>query len=575
MDGWRARGKKLVTFGLLAVALVSLIAATMSAAVTPSSAAINGSANTQPLVGATTHPIEYQIGCPASMVNDGSLDYFKAHGFNTVHLVVLDKGTYQNELNKIKSLGMKPIIDIEVPIWKGGQLSGTPISSFASYFQSLKNAGWEYVASEGGRAGDLEYLSHYFKGYVNYNCDQCGLWRDMYKHSFTVANSWESYYTAEWPSIQQGATAAASLGKQNGILAGLWEYGSDGVDYNPILTNSKNGGSPSYKSMLDWSCANGVGFNHFHVWCGSNSQGLSRYKALGFEKIVADLQVYYPAASAWSPVSGQLASGTGPAVCSQDANSLDLFVQGTDHALWYRHYQSGSGWSSWKSLSGALTSSPAAVSRSAGKIDVFVRGTDGALWSRATTNGGTSWSNWYKIGGQILPGTGPAVCERGLNSLDVFVQGTDHALWYTHWDGTTWSTWRSLGGGLASSPGVTSQANGKIDVFVRGTDGALWYKEYSGSSWSSNWIGLGGQVASGTGPAACSWGAGRLDVFVQGTDGVLWQKTWTGSWSGWQSLGGKLASSPAAATAPGSNRMDVFVRGTDGALWWKPIITVY
>jgi len=176
------------------------------------------------------------------------------------------------------------------------------------------------------------------------------------------------------------------------------------------------------------------------------------------------------------------------------------------------------------------------------------------------------------VGGQLASGTGPAVCARGLNSLDVFVQGTDHALWYTHWDGTTWSTWKSLGGGLASSPGVTSQANGKIDVFVRGTDGALWYKEYSGSSWSSNWIGLGGQVASGTGPAACSWGAGRLDVCVQGTDGALYHKWYNGGWSGWEFLGGKLTSSPAAAAASGGNRIDVFVRGTDGALWWKSSI---
>ena len=81
-------------------------------------------------------------------------------------------------------------------------------------------------------------------------------------------------------------------------------------------------------------------------------------------------------------VGGQLASGTGPAACAQDANSLDVFVKGTDNALWYRHYQSGS-WSSWKSLGGSLTSSPAAVSRSAGKINVFVRGSDGALWEKS------------------------------------------------------------------------------------------------------------------------------------------------------------------------------------------------
>src|SRR5450759_394872 len=365
-DEMRARMKRRTQFSTkLAVILILATFLTAGIAVTTNAT--------------ITHPIEYQIGCPPSMVNDGSLDYFKAHGFSVVHLVVPDKGTYQAELNKIKSLGMKPIIDVEVVIWSGGKLQSTPITDFGSYFQSLKNAGWEYVCSEGGRAGDLDYMAQYFKGYVNYNCDQCGLWKDMYKHSFTVTNSWESYYTSEWPYIQNGTKESAALGKANGLLAGVWEYGSDGkTDYNPILTNSKNGGSPSYKSMFDWSYANGVGFNHFQVWCGANSQGLSRYKALGFEQIVADLQAYYPPWGSWTAVGGALAAGTGPATSAPDANSSDLFVTGTDNALWYKHYQSGSVWSSWKYRGGALSSSPAAVARPNGKIDVLVRGTDGA-----------------------------------------------------------------------------------------------------------------------------------------------------------------------------------------------------
>lgn len=78
----------------------------------------------------------------------------------------------------------------------------------------------------------------------------------------------------------------------------------------------------------------------------------------------------------------------------------------------------------------------------------------------------------------------------------------------------------------------------------------------------------GGLTAPGTIPAASSWGSGRVDLFVQGTDGALRHKWYTGtSWSGWQRLGGKLSSSPAAASAPGSSRIDVFVRGTHGAVW--------
>jgi hypothetical protein len=50
-------------------------------------------------------------------------------------------------------------------------------------------------------------------------------------------------------------------------------------------------------------------------------------------------------------------------------------------------------------------------------------------------------------------------------------------------------------------------------------------------------------------------------------NGALYHKSYSGStWSGWENLGGKLTSSP-AATSPGTGQIDVFVRGTDGALW--------
>ncbi len=140
----------------------------------------------------------------------------------------------------------------------------------------------------------LRYMKQFFKGYVNYNCDQCGLWLDVYKNPFTVINSWESYYTPEWSSVQQGVTQAAARGIQNGIMAGLWA--NSGGD-NPVLANSLSGGSPSYKSMLDWSYANGVGFTQFCVWCSQDSHVLSDYEHLGFPQIVANLQVEYPPTS--------------------------------------------------------------------------------------------------------------------------------------------------------------------------------------------------------------------------------------------------------------------------------------
>jgi peroxiredoxin len=187
---------------------------------------------------------------------------------------------------------------------------------------------------------------------------------------------------------------------------------------------------------------------------------------------------------------------------SLEGAPVHLFVQGTDHALWSKHYQPGSGWSSWQSLGGSLTSSPAATSPGSGLIDVFVRGTDGAIWSRATTNNGATWNAWNSLGGQIPAGTGPAACSWGSGRLDVFVEGTNGALWHAWYTGTSWSSWESLGGSLTSSPAATSPGSGLIEVSTRGSDGALWYKDWNGAAWSS-WHSLGGQIADGTGPAAC------------------------------------------------------------------------
>jgi hypothetical protein len=62
-------------------------------------------------------------------------------------------------------------------------------------------------------------------------------------------------------------------------------------------------------------------------------------------------------------------------------------------------------------------------------------------------------------------------------------------------------------------------------------------------------------------------GSNSLNLFAKGTDGALWWKYWNGtSWAGWQSLGGKLTSSP-AATSPANGVIDVVVRGGDNGLW--------
>jgi len=169
--------------------------------------------------------------------------YIKNWHINTADLVVSDQGTHATELAYIKSLNLHPRIDIEMVIWAGGQITD-PLSDYESYLTSLKSAGWPNVASEGGRPGDASYLKSLGLGYVNYNCDQCGLWSaGAHTDPGTVLNLWESYYPSEVQYILQGA----SSGKPNGVLAGAW---SDNGGDNAILTNSLNGGTPSYSSII-------------------------------------------------------------------------------------------------------------------------------------------------------------------------------------------------------------------------------------------------------------------------------------------------------------------------------------
>ncbi len=83
------------------------------------------------------------------------------------------------------------------------------------------------------------------------------------------------------------------------------------------------------------------------------------------------------------------------------------------------------------------------------------------------------------------------------------------------------------------------------------------------------WLSLGGALASA--PAAASWGEFEVQVFALFPDGELWNRYWDGeSWHDWESLGGSFVGQPAAA-ARDADRIDVMAVGRDGVLrhrWW-------
>ena len=196
--------------------------------------------------------------------------------------------------------------------------------------------------------------------------------------------------------------------------------------------------------------------------------------------------------SGWKGLGGALAAGTGPAAYAWGDTRIGWMVTGTDNKLWHM-WTDSSGTHGWESLGGALSFSPGVTSQTSGSIDVFVQGTDAAVWQRTYAN--NTWGNWKGLSGQLASGSGPAASSWGNGRLDLFVQGTDNIMWHKSYTGT-WSAWGSLGGALSASPAAAASGGNRIDVFVRGTDNGLWEKSYNGG-WGG-WTSVSGIPQTGT-----------------------------------------------------------------------------
>jgi hypothetical protein len=255
--------------------------------------------------------LDYSVSVTAGSIGEVPA-YIRDWHINTVELVSTGGAgnNYASQLAYLKGLGVKPVLDIEMDIWAGGQIQ-SPIGNFTSFLQSCKAAGWPTLSSEGGRAGDPSFIKGLGLGYINYNCDQCGLWQNIYSDVGTVMNLWECYYPSEVGYITDGASA--TKGKANGVLAGAWRdaaehskcyYSKDAPNYanapnkkfkgdNDILQNSINGAQPSYESIIDSLVALGCSVTRFDVW-GGTASSRAQNQACGFDSIVANLQKNHP-----------------------------------------------------------------------------------------------------------------------------------------------------------------------------------------------------------------------------------------------------------------------------------------
>jgi hypothetical protein len=160
-----------------------------------------------------------------------------------------------------------------------------------------------------------------------------------------------------------------------------------------------------------------------------------------------------------------------PKVISNADGSLELFVLGSEGALWHRRQKvpTSNNWYDWHSLKGKLESQPAVEKNKDGSLQVFVRGTDGTLWFRKqSTPNSDQWDNWHSLSAPLIPdnesennhnigiGKGiefPYVVSTQDGTLEVFVRhGGEKTVWHSTHDSSNWSLWEQLGGTLQGGP---------------------------------------------------------------------------------------------------------------------------
>jgi hypothetical protein len=193
-----------------------------------------------------------------------------------------------------------------------------------------------------------------------------------------------------------------------------------------------------------------------------------------------------------------------------------------------------------------------------------VRLPSGAIYDRHLNREGSDWADedWHMLV--------DAARGAGLTVLHAMVESGERrfCLFATDLTGRVkYAEYRSPSLGATSRrPAVLRmrQYESRMDVFLRGEDDALWHTwRADGEPWT-DWQSLGGPLASD--PAAVSDGYFSVHVFALGAGGALLHRHLAGrAWANWESLGGTWTSPPAAASW-GPDRLDVFVRGADDGL---------
>jgi probable HAF family extracellular repeat protein len=228
----------------------------------------------------------------------------------------------------------------------------------------------------------------------------------------TAPGNWSG---AVWHSIASGVKGRPSVARYtgNGRLQVFARAADDSVIY---LAQPDAGSSPWSAVSLGGVITSNPAASPF----GSSVVALGTDQALWRINFDFSGNLYSP----WTSVGGSLKGDPVPVY-------LGWVVRGSDDAVWA---QSEYG---WQSLGGRILDNPRVIRNSDGRLELFVEGTDHAVWHSVEVGINSApqapaafseWSAWSTLGGIITGDVVPALDASG--AVNIFVQGADRGLWY-------------------------------------------------------------------------------------------------------------------------------------------------
>jgi hypothetical protein len=185
----------------------------------------------------------------------------------------------------------------------------------------------------------------------------------------------------------------------------------------------------------------------------------------------------------------------------------------------YERYFTGTGFSPWNLVGGALTTHQATIESRPGVIELFAGGPDGRLHTMRFSN--NAWSSWQSLGGDPLLGANRPqgspwpeahAVPADTNVLHVFVRDERRRIQHRVRISGVWSAWDTISEEVGGIPfGVASRPD-RVHVIARGKDKILYIRTLTAGTWL-DWQSLGNVR---TQYSATSRPDGSIDVIAEG-----------------------------------------------------------